>query len=126
MKSLFIILLLAFSTPVFTGCKGGAYTVAPGADPLVVHSERAIESAFIVVDEFLKWEFANQKTAGKEVHRVAEQLRKDYKEADTAARNAVKAYKTNRNSANQANLTTWLALLLDLKTSAVAHYGGSR
>ena len=126
MKHIILVLLLAFAAPVFTGCKGGAYTVAPGADPLVVHSERAIESAFVIVDEFLKWEYANQKTAGKEVHRVAEQLRKDYKEADLAARSAVKAYKTNRTSANQANLNTWLALLLDLKTSAVAHYGGSK
>jgi hypothetical protein len=125
MKHLILVLLLAFTAPVFTACQSGAFTVAPGADPLVVHSERAIESAFVVVDEFLKWEYANQKTAGKEVHRVAEQIRRDYKEADTAARNAVKAYKSNRNSANQANLTTWIALLLDLKTSAVAHYGGS-
>lgn len=105
------------------GCVSGSYTVAPGADPLVVHSERALKSAFEVVDSFLKWEHANRAVAGKEAARVAEQLRKDYKEADDAAWSALRAYKTNRTAANKASLNTWLAIVLDLKTSAMSHHG---
>lgn len=89
-------------------------TLDPNADPVVVHSERAVQTAFLTVDKFLKFEREHELqmlTVAPKVHIAAEALRK---QAPTAFRNAwglIALYKANKTPENKANLYTALAVI---------------
>ncbi len=92
----------------------GCGSVAPGSDPLVVRAEQLVPGAADTIDAFLKFERINEATLGKDVHRVADELRVNAPRVILAARAATRTYKENRNAENKATLETVLAVVEQL------------
>jgi hypothetical protein len=102
----------------FTGCKTPA---TQQGDAVAVNADKAIMSAFIVIDEFLLWERQNQAVVSPAVHRIAEDLRREAPDAFRTARAVLRAYR-ERPSPEQADLLSdWLTVLQSLAGRAQTH-----
>lgn len=103
---LFQFLAISF---VLGGCK-----LLPGQDPVVVNAERTTAIALDTFDAFLKFEYEKKEELAKispDIHKVAENIRKNGKNWLMTARELTKAYKQNRSAENKFNLMTALAVL---------------
>lgn len=89
----FTILLVA---AMAAGCARIGYTVAPGADPVVVHAEQTASRSLAVIDEFLAWEHENRTWVPRSATALADNIRRQYPEAFYRLRTATAAYKAAR------------------------------
>jgi predicted outer membrane protein len=95
---------------------GPCATIQTGNDPVVVRAETTSTSAHDTFDSFLQLEYNNKayvKENLPEVHKFAENLRKNRQKWETSLRDSTKAYKQNRDANNKANLDTAIAVLND-------------
>jgi hypothetical protein len=86
---------------LLAGCK--TFTVAPGADPLVVYAEASAETALDTFDAFLKWERANEAALSEwpQIHATADEIRRNGKQWIRDLRTATKVYKSAKTSENR-------------------------
>jgi len=106
MKRLAILILLCPLLFV-SGCA----TLNPGADPLVVNTERTIEICRVTLDSFLRWEYNNRAKCPPEVQDAAEKIRREAPEWFARAMRLKLAYKQNRGADAKADLMTAVAVL---------------
>lgn len=90
---------------------GGCSTLAPGADPVVVNTERTLEVARATLDAFVRFEFNNRAKCPAEVQAAAEKIRRDAPEWFARAMRLKLAYKSNRGADQKADLLTAVAVL---------------
>lgn len=114
--SLFLVAVTALAGPMtlLSGCKNGAFTVAPGADPVVVTAEQSISTAWNVVNTFVEFELAHRSSVGPDVTAIADTIRREAPDKFRLARSLMASYKNNRTAENKANLDTALAVVLEL------------
>lgn len=120
-----LIPLLAVFALAFSGCDTlkAVYTAGttgvsmsasgdPGVvhdDKILIHTEQVLAISLDTFDTFLKIERKNQATFDKvspEIHRFAENIRKNGKGWIKSAEKAHDAYRNNRTDQNYANLST--------------------
>lgn len=92
----------------------GCGSLQPGADPVVVNAERVTAIALDVMDSFLKFEHQNRATLERispDIHKVAENIRRNGKKWLESARALTVAYKANRSDENKFQLMTAIAVL---------------
>src|SRR5688572_9560710 len=97
-------------TTLFTGCS----SILPGNDPVVVNAERTTAIALDTFDTFLKFEYENKESLekiSKDIHKVAETIRKNGKDWLVSARTLTVSYKKNRSPENKFQLMTAIAVL---------------
>lgn len=100
------VMMLAF-TPACT-------SILPNNDPVVVNAERVTAIALDTFDTFLKFEYENRErleAISKDIHKVAENIRRNGKDWLLTARALTKAYKENRSPEAKFQLMTALAIL---------------
>lgn len=100
-----LLLLVAAMALPLAGC--GTFTVAPGADPLVVYAEASAETALDTFKIFLKWERDNEAVALKidpKIHATAEEIRRNGLIWIGELRTATRTYKAARTEDNAGKL----------------------
>jgi hypothetical protein len=90
---------------------GGCASLQPGADPLVVNSERTIGIAKETLDAFVRFEFNNRSKCPPEVQAAAETIRREAPVWFARAMRVKLAYKQHRDANNRADLMTAVAVL---------------
>ena len=98
-----IVLLLAL-----VGCNT---PINPGADPVVVNSQRSQRAAFEAVNTFLEIEHKHRDLVREQwpqVHQYAEMLRKEFPKQDKEVSAAIAAYKESRTTENAERISTAL------------------
>lgn len=112
------------------GCSGGGCaTVAEGHDVVVVRAETIADLSFEVMDTYLRLEENNRaylKTISPEFEKTASKVAVDGKAAIQSLRSATKAYKQNRTPENKSNVDTWLAVVEDLRKTALKFTGQAK
>jgi len=103
---------------LMSGCAG----ILPGNDPVLVNAERTTALAYTSFDSFFALE-RNQDAFVKanlpQVHKFANDLRRNAPQYLASARSATEAYRLNRSAENKATLDTLIAVL----TNAMAQIG---
>lgn len=102
-----------------TGCS--STQVAAGSEAWVVESEKDLRSAFYVVDEFLRWEHANRATAGADVTKLADTLRREFPGKHASAEAVLRTYKRTRTPEARADASTWVATVNAAMIEALRH-----
>ena len=90
---------------------GGCASLNPGAEPLVVNSERTIAIAKETLNAFVSFEYNNRAKCPPEVQAAAETIRREAPAWFARAMRVKLAYKTHRDAANKADLMTAVAVL---------------
>lgn len=146
--------LRAAALPVLLILAVSCATTAPGSDPLVVRAEQVRDGATDTVTAFLNLEKLERRTPGTAsflnkpaIHDLAQKLRgancgipddaTDARKLEMLAAcpgtayhtlgrlsSAISAYKTNRTAAGEADVTTWLATVIDLVKTVNSYMGG--
>jgi len=90
----YLIALFALALSL-TGCVGPfkPAPIAEGADPIVVHAERAQRSSLKVYETVTQWEFDNRASLPPEVSRAIDKYRESFKPAWLESRKALANYK---------------------------------
>jgi hypothetical protein len=95
---------------IFSGCA----SILPGNDPTLVNAERTTALAYTSFDSFFALE-RNQDAFVKanlpQVHKFANDLRRNAPHYLSSARQATEAYRLNRSAENKATLDTLIAVL---------------
>ena len=115
----FTLTILFCIAMAFAGCET---TVAPGADPVVVHAEQSLAVARHALDTFVQYDHAHRASVPREVHAFAESVRKEAPAKFRAATAILDAYQANRSPENKATLETYVAALLALAEQANARH----
>lgn len=100
------------------GCSG--FTVAPGADPVVVHAEQSLSVSRDALDAFVQYDYAHRKDVPANVHAAAEAIRREAPAKFRAAAAILDAYQANRSPENLATLNTYVSALEELAKQANA------
>lgn len=111
--------LLFCAAMLFAGCQT---TVAPGADPVVVHAEQTLALARHALDAFVQYDHTHRAAVPKEVHAFAESVRREAPPKFRAALALLDAYHSNRSPENRATLETYVAALAALAAQADASH----
>lgn len=120
LRLLITIVPLLVATPAIvttTGC--ASYEVAPGSEKWVVETEKALKTAFNVVDGFLLWESQNRGAVGNDVTAAADTLRKHFPAYYRAATATLRVYKYHRTPDNRANLQTVMNTVMEATVQAL-------
>ena len=116
MKSRFFAIVLFSLAMLFAGCSG--FTVAPGADPVVVHAEQSLATSRDILDSFVQYDYSHRKSIPENVHTMAEAIRRGAPAKYRAAIAILDAYKANRSPENKASLDSYMAALEALAAQA--------
>lgn len=93
-------------------------TIAPGADPVIVRSQQALEISFATVDKFVAWEYKNQKNVPKDVHAAAETLRREFPPMFRIARNLLAKYRASKDAEDRRLLENYVLRVKEYATLA--------
>ena len=116
--------VLVLAALTLTGCTQ-PYTVAPGADAVVVHAEAIAETAVIRLDAFVAWERRNEAALLKvspDIHAAADLMREVAPQAIRDLRAATKLYKQNRGPENKDKLNGALKALEYILLTTQTYY----
>lgn len=106
----FWLLCLAVPSLLLFGCA----TIDKDANALIVQAERTQKIALATFDAFLRFEFENRASLERvspDIHKFAEQIRRDGKKWIESAHLLTQTYKANRTEENKFSLMTGLAVL---------------
>ena len=118
MKRLYLIALFSLAL-LFAGC--GTYTVAPGADPVVVHAEQTLAVSRDTLDAFIQYDYAHADTEPAGVHAFAESIRRHAPDTFREARAILDAYQSAKTADNLGKLNTYLESIQALAAQAKAN-----